>query len=127
MLRAFQLSEDNRGGKAYGGYLEARAKDPDSAVNDASLAELRRGWYLGEKGFGEKVLEAISDSTRPKRKKVSLGGEAAKAHDPLGLARAGMGEKLLGILETVEAKANPAVRARALAAPVHVVPSFEED
>ncbi|MEX1113664.1 MAG: transposase [Akkermansiaceae bacterium] len=81
VLRAFQLSEDRRGGRAYGGYLEARAKDMDSAVNDASLAELRRGWYLGEKGFGEKVLEAVAEAVRPKRRKGSLGGEAAKAHD----------------------------------------------
>ena len=81
VLRAFQLSEDRRGRKAYGGYLEARAREPESAVNDASLAELRRGWYLGQKGFAEKVLEAISAATRPKRKKGSLGGEAAKAHD----------------------------------------------
>ena len=61
--------------------MEARAKDPASAVNDASLAELRRGWYLGEKKFGEKVLVAIAEAARPKRRKGSLCGEAAKAHD----------------------------------------------
>ena len=81
VLRAFQLSEDRRGGKACGGYLEARAKIAGSAVNDASLAELRRGWYLGEKIFGEKVLAALSGRNLPVRKKSSLGGEAAKAFD----------------------------------------------
>jgi len=56
--RAFQVSEDNRGGKAYGGYLEARARDSKGAVTDAALKELRRGWYLGERSFAERVLEA---------------------------------------------------------------------
>lgn len=37
----------------------------------------------------------------------------------------GMGERLLGILEQVEAKADPQARARALARPPWVVPSFE--
>ena len=59
VLRAFQLSEDRRGGRAYGGYLEARAKDSESAINDAALGELRRGWVLGEKGFVETVLAVL--------------------------------------------------------------------
>ena len=81
MLRAFRLSEDKAGGMAYGAYLEARARDPKTAANDASLAELRRGWYLGEKGFGERVLAALSAPGQPQRRKGSLGGEAARAHD----------------------------------------------
>jgi hypothetical protein len=50
-------------------------------VTDASLAELRRGSYLGEKGFGERVLAALSAPGQPQRRKGSLGDEAAKAHD----------------------------------------------
>jgi hypothetical protein len=75
------LSEDSRGSRAYAGYLEARAKDPKSAVTDASLKELRRGWYLGEETFAKKVLDALSGITGPKRKKGSVAGEAASAHD----------------------------------------------
>jgi len=81
VLGAFRVSEDARGGKAYAGYLEARAKDRKGVITDAALAELRKGWYLGEKGFGEKILEAVRMSFAVERKKGSVGGEAARAHD----------------------------------------------
>ena len=81
VLRAFQLSEDGRGGKAYAGYLEARAKDRKGALSTAALEELRRGWYLGEKGFAEQILDAISAAVHPKQKRASVGGAAARAHD----------------------------------------------
>ncbi len=81
VLRAFQLSKDHRGGQAYAGYLEARAKDSKGAVTDAALEELRRGWCLGERSFAEKVLEAIAGGARPKRRKGSVAGAAASAHD----------------------------------------------
>ena len=81
VLRAFRLSEDHRGGRAYAGYLEARAKDAKGAVTDASLKELRRGWCLGEKSFAEKVLAALAGGARPKRRKGSVAGAAARAHD----------------------------------------------
>jgi REP element-mobilizing transposase RayT len=81
VLRSFQLSEDHRGGRAYAGYLEARAKDAKGAVTDAALKELRRGWCLGERSFAEKVLEALAGGARPKRRKGSVAGAAARAHD----------------------------------------------
>ncbi len=82
VLSAFQLSEDRRGAKAYGGYLEARAKDRKAAVTDESLAELRRGWYLGEKTFRETILASLSGQAQTeKRRKGSVRGEAAKAYD----------------------------------------------
>ncbi len=81
VLRAFQLSEDKRGGRAYAGYLEARARDPKSAVTDASLKELRRGWYLGGETFARKVLDALAGTAGPKRKRRAVAGEAARAHD----------------------------------------------
>ena len=80
VLRAFRLAEDGRGEKAYAGYLEARAKDQKGVVSDEALAELRRGWYLGETTFGDKVLAAIK-SAGGARKRSSVGGGAAKAHD----------------------------------------------
>lgn len=66
---------------AYAGYLEVRAKDRKGVVSDAALAELRSGWFLGEKSFGEKVLESIKAPFAPERKRGSIGGDAAKAHD----------------------------------------------
>ncbi|MGL5018704.1 MAG: transposase [Luteolibacter sp.] len=81
VLRAFQLSEDHRGGRAYAGYLEARAKEAKGAVTNAALTELRRGWCLGERSFAEKVLEALAGGARPKRRKGSVAGAAARAHD----------------------------------------------
>ena len=80
VMRAFRLSEDGRGEKAYAGYLEARAKDQKGVVSDEALAELRRGWYLGEATFGEKVLATIKTFSGS-RKRSSVGGAAAKAHD----------------------------------------------
>ena len=81
VLKAFRLSDDARGGKAYAGYLEARAADHKGLVSEAAVSELRRGWYLGEKSFTEKVLGAVLHGTSTDRKRSSLGGEAAKAHD----------------------------------------------
>jgi putative transposase len=90
VMRAFRLSDDGRGGRAYAGYLEARAKDAKQAVTDASLKELRRGWCLGEKSFAEKILEALSGATRPKRIRGSVSGEAACAHDAAEAERLAM-------------------------------------
>jgi hypothetical protein len=59
VLKAFELSDDRRGGRAYASYLEARVKDREAALNDAALAELRRGWYPGPGSFGEKVARAL--------------------------------------------------------------------
>lgn len=87
VLKAFQLSDDARGGKAYADYLEARAKDRQGAITDAALTELRSGWYLGEKSFGDKVLEAIRTPFSVSRKNGSVGGEAARAHDEAAAQR----------------------------------------
>ena len=87
VLRAFRLSEDARGGKAYAGYLEARAKDRKGVITDAALSELRSGWYLGERSFGEKVLEAIKIPFVVDRIKGSVGGDAARAHDEAAAER----------------------------------------
>ncbi len=80
VLHAFQLSEDGRGERVYARYLEARAKDRKGVMSDEALVELRRGWYLGERAFGEKVLESIK-AVGGKRKRSSVEGAAAKAHD----------------------------------------------
>lgn len=104
VLRAFQLSEDRRGGRAYGGYLEARAKNPESAINDAALGELRRGWVLGEKGFVETVLAVLGgQGVAEKKGKGSVGGQAVKAHDETEADRLALASlALLGLPDSAE-------------------------
>ncbi|MGD9420644.1 MAG: transposase [Verrucomicrobiota bacterium JB025] len=87
VMRAFQLSDDGRGGRAYAGYLEARALDAKQAVTDTSLKALRRGWCLGEKSFAKRILESISTTTAPRRKRGSVAGDAARAHDAVEAER----------------------------------------
>jgi len=81
VIRAFELAEGKAGRQAYARYLEARAMSREATMNDASLKELRRGWYLGEKGFAEKLLREMGEVIAPKRRKGSVRGEAARAHD----------------------------------------------
>jgi len=81
VTRAFELAEGKAGRQAYARYLEARATSREGTMNDASLKELRRGWYLGEKSFAEKLLGEMAPVIAPKRKKGSVRGEAARAHD----------------------------------------------
>lgn len=42
---------------------------------------LRRGWYLGDEGFRDHLVEALAGGLRPKRRKGSVAGGAARAHD----------------------------------------------
>jgi hypothetical protein len=50
-------------------------------VSDAVLAELRSGRFLGEKSFGEKVLEGIKAPFALERKRGNIGEDVARAHD----------------------------------------------
>lgn len=101
--------------KAYARYLEERAKDKEGVLTDESLKALRRGWYLGEESFGRKLLAKLKPEVAKKRRKGSLRGEAARAHDvaeaerlvkaglkSLGLP--GKAEKLLGRGKWLEEK-----------------------
>ncbi|MEP4076600.1 hypothetical protein [Haloferula sp.] len=84
-------------------------------LTDESLKALRRGWYLGEESFGRKLLAKLKPEVAKKRRKGSLRGEAARAHDvaeaerlvkaglkSLGLP--GKAEKLLGRGKWLEEK-----------------------
>jgi len=81
VLRAFELAGNRRGRAAYAAYLEERAKDRDGVRTDESLKLLRRGWCLGEEGFRDRLLEALAGGLRPKRKRGSVAGAGARAHD----------------------------------------------
>ena len=87
VTRAYELAEGKTGRLAYARYLETRALSRKAAMNDASLKELRRGWYLGEKGFAEKLLAEIREEIVLKRKKGNLRGEAARSHDAVEAER----------------------------------------
>ena len=65
-------------------------------ASEEALGQLRRGWYLGEKSFAAKVLEAIG--LEPARKKASAGGEAARTHGEVEAERlASSGLRALGL------------------------------
>ncbi len=81
VLGAFELAENRRGRAAYASYLEDRAKDRKGAMTDESLKHLRRGWYLGDDGFRDRLLASLADGVRPKRKRGSVSGAGARAHD----------------------------------------------
>ena len=81
VLNAFELADNRRGRRAYARYLEERARDRDGTLSDASLQELRRGWYLGEDRFRDRLLEVMAGGLREKRKRGSVTGAGAKAHD----------------------------------------------
>ena len=42
---------------------------------------MRRGWYLGTDDFRDRILDAVADVLRAKRRKGSITGLAARAHD----------------------------------------------
>ena len=93
VLEAFALAEGRRGLKAYAHYLEERAKDQKGVLTDESLKALRRGWYLGEESFGEKLVGMLKPEVAERRRKGSVRGEAARAHDVAEaerLAKAGL-------------------------------------
>ena len=81
VVESFRLSPEGRGRRAYVGYLEECANDREGTLTDDSLKALRRGWYLGEEGFRDKVLDAMVSGLRAKRRKGSIAGEAARSHD----------------------------------------------
>jgi putative transposase len=82
LLRAFELAGDGRGRRAYVAWLEARAACDGGKIDEKAMKALRRGWYLGEPTFGDRLLDMLK---KPSAKK-SRASEAPKAH---GEAEAG--------------------------------------
>jgi REP element-mobilizing transposase RayT len=85
LLRAFELAGDGRGRRAYVAWLEARAAREGGKIDETAMKALRRGWYLGDATFGDRLLDMHK---KPSAKK-SRASEAPKAH---GVAEA---ERLL--------------------------------
>jgi putative transposase len=80
VLGAFELAKDGRGRRAYVAWLEARA-DAGGEVGEAATKELRRGWYLGEPTFADKLRALIGDKAD---RKTEGRDQAARGHDESG-------------------------------------------
>ena len=83
VLDAFKLSHDRRGRSAYVAWLEARASNDEGKIDEASMAALRGGWYLGKESFRDKLLGLMDKANAEMsgtRKKASHAGGAVRAH-----------------------------------------------
>lgn len=80
VLNAFELAKDGRGRRAYVSWLEARAENDGGKVDDAAMKALKRGWYLGEPSFGDKLRSLVS----PEQVRVTGRDAIARSHDEAG-------------------------------------------
>ena len=67
LLKAFELSNDGRGRRAYVAWLENRAANDGGKVDDAAMKALKRGWYLGEPTFADKLRAMVQPERLGKR------------------------------------------------------------
>ena len=81
VLDAFQLSHDRRGRSGYVAWLEARAANDGGKVDEASMQALRRGWYLGEESFKDKLLGLMDKAQAKIRKPGNHAGGAIREHN----------------------------------------------
>ena len=82
LLRAFELAGDGRGRRAYVDWLEARAAN-GGAIDAGATKALKRGWYLGEAGFRDRLLGMLER----KPGKRSRAGEPLKHHGEMEAER----------------------------------------
>ena len=59
VLNSFELAKDGRGRRAYVARLEARATNDDGNIDSVAQESLRRGWYLGEETFRDRLLSLV--------------------------------------------------------------------
>ncbi len=81
VLDGFQLDRGPRGRRAYVDWLEARSANPKGVIDTAATAALRRGWYLGEDAFRDKLLKLVGNAKRRIHKSGHHSGGALLAHD----------------------------------------------
>lgn len=81
VLDASQLARDSRGRAAYVASLETRARKDGGKVDDESMRALRRGWYLGDEGFKDKLLGLMDGTGAPIRKRGGHTVGAVRAHN----------------------------------------------
>ena len=77
VLQSFELAEDGRGRRAYVAWLEARAANDGGGVDEAAQAALRRGWYLGEETFRDRLLDLADKAkgVKPRQRRQAAGLE----------------------------------------------------
>lgn len=96
VLRAFELARDGRGRRAYVAWLEARAANPAGAIDAVATAALKRGWYLGEKGFRDTLQAMVQKvGVKNRRRRGSAQTEIDRDHgerDAERLVAAGLRE-----------------------------------
>ena len=81
VLDAFKLSHDRRGRGAYVAWLEARASADGGKIEEAAMEALRRGWFLGQESFRDKLLGLMDKGKSVIRKKDSHTGGAVRAYN----------------------------------------------
>lgn len=60
VLDAFELAKDGRGRRAYVAWLEARAEKDEGKVDEKAMAAIKRGWFLGEPTFADKLRALVT-------------------------------------------------------------------
>ena len=97
VLAAYELAEGGRGRRAYVRSLEERAKDRSACKTEGSEAELRRGWYLGDSGFRDRLLE-LAEGLVKRVQRGSVSGAAVREHGEREAERLVVGGlKVLGL------------------------------
>ena len=80
VLKSFNLAESGRGRRAYVEWLEARALNDDGAIDAKAQDALRRGWYLGEETFRDRLLDLVDKVKGVKARKHSKSECVRKDH-----------------------------------------------
>lgn len=62
VLNSFDLAKDGRGRRAYVAWLEARAANDGGNIDQVAQEALRRGWYLGEETFRDRLLALVDQA-----------------------------------------------------------------
>ena len=86
-------------------YLEARANENGGKFPPEASAALRRGWYLGDESFRDRLLALVEKGSKALRKRGGHSGKAVAAHGEREAERlvvAGLCE-----LELCDEKGNP--------------------
>jgi putative transposase len=80
VLAAFDLAKDGRGRRAYVAWLEQRAANEKGEIDPEAMKSLRRGWYLGEASFVDKLRSLVE--AKPLR--ATGADPVARSHDEAG-------------------------------------------
>lgn len=70
VLASLGFAEDAKGRRAYVAWLEAKAEATGNAADTEALEALRRGWYLGDDGFRNRLLSMVGSTRLPRNGSV---------------------------------------------------------